>query len=202
MEPVEAPTDSGACGADGLAGAPSGPDLQAPNEVVAPVRGAPSHALGHSGHRRRWRAVAALCGVTASAAAVIIGAVMLSQPPPAGRSDDGARSDRVMAQHITVSQRLQTPLPLSDPQIAGLLTRRPDLGPLSDARRRGSCLRGLGYPSAARVLGARSLELDGRPVVVLVLPGAAQDAVSAYVVDSDCSSTRTGLLAQTVVSRP
>ena len=194
--------DSGARGADGPAGALGGPDLQPPNEVVAPARGVPSHSLGRSGHRRPWRTAAAAVGVAATAATVVIGAVMLSQPPTAGHSADGAHSDRLMAQHITVSRRLQAPLPLSDPQIAGLLTRRPDLGPLADARRRGSCLRGLGYPSAAKVLGARSLELHGKPAVLLLLPGAAPDAVSAYIVDPDCNSTRTGLLAQTVVSRP
>ncbi len=103
--------------------------------------------------------------------------------------------------HITVSRPPQT-IPLSDEQILALLDRAPDLGPLSDPRRRASCLAGLGYPASTRVLGARPIDIAGHPAVLVVLPGAAPGAFAALAVAPTCSSASTGLSADRIVHRP
>ena len=61
-------------------------------------------------------------------------------------------------------------IPLSAAEIIGLLGRAPDYGPLDDPSRRASCLGGLGYPASTQVLGARPIEINARPGVLLVLP--------------------------------
>ena len=73
---------------------------------------------------------------------------------------------------------------------------------LADARRRASCLSGLGYPASNALLGAWQVEINGAPAVVLVLPGDAPDTVTALAVRQSCSSADTGLLADTQIRRP
>ena len=93
-------------------------------------------------------------------------------------------------------------LPLSDQQILALLDTEPNFGPLTDRQHRASCLTGLGYPADARVLGARPVEIGGRPAVLLVLPGDTPGTVTALAVSPSCSSLDTGLLADRIVKRP
>jgi hypothetical protein len=104
-------------------------------------------------------------------------------------------------EHITVSRPPLT-IPLSDQQILALLDHEPDFGPLTDPRRRASCLSGLGYPASARVLGARPIEIAGHPAVLLVLPGDAPGDVKAVAVAPTCSAANTGLSADRIVTRP
>jgi hypothetical protein len=92
-------------------------------------------------------------------------------------------------------------VPLSAAEIVGLLTRPPDLGPLGDARRRSSCLSGLGYPAPDALLGGRQVDINGAPAVVLVLPGDTPDSVAALAVRPNCSSADTGLIADTQIRR-
>ncbi|MGC1155965.1 MAG: hypothetical protein WA925_28795, partial [Mycobacterium sp.] len=77
-----------------------------------------------------------------------------------------------------------------------------DFGPLADPQRRASCLTGLGYPADARVLGARPVEIAGRPAVLLLLPGDAAGALTALAVAPTCSAVETGLSADRIVHRP
>jgi hypothetical protein len=104
-------------------------------------------------------------------------------------------------EHITVSRPPQS-IPLSDQQILALLDGEPDLGPLTDPRRRASCLAGLGYPANTRVLGARAIDIAGHPAVLLVLPGDAPGVFAALAVAPTCSSVNTGLSADRTVRRP
>jgi hypothetical protein len=104
-------------------------------------------------------------------------------------------------EHITVSRPPQT-IPLSDQQILALLDHEPDLGPLTDPRRRASCLSGLGYPANARVLGARPIDIAGHPAVLLVLPGDAPGNVKALAVAPTCSAANTGLSADRMLTQP
>jgi hypothetical protein len=60
----------------------------------------------------------------------------------------------------------------------------------------------LGYPGATTVLGARPVDMDGRPGVLLLMPGNTAKAVAALIVDPNCNSAHTGLLADTVITRP
>jgi len=60
----------------------------------------------------------------------------------------------------------------------------------------------LGYPADARVLGARPVEIAGRPAVLLVLPADTPTTVSALAVAPTCSSVNTDLLADRLVDRP
>lgn len=190
-------------GAD-AASAPDAPppvvaDIQAAlRSADAPVSGSP--ARGRAAHSTRpgfppARVVAAVAGVAAALVAIGLGtAALVAAPAP-------TPSAPTTAQHITVSAR-PTVIPLSIAQILGLLDRRPDYGPLSDATRRSSCLSGLGYPVSTQVLGAQPIEINGRPGVLLVLPGDMPDVLAVVAVGPNCSSADTGQLTDTVVRRP
>ena len=159
-------------------------------------RGAAAHAVrGSLPRSRRLRRLCALAGLFAAVVAVGLGAVMLIRPQLS------ATSTGPTAEHITVSPPPRD-IPLSDPQIVGLLADRPDYGPLTDPARRASCLNGLGYPATTKVLGARPVDMHGRPAVLMVLPGDTPKALVALVVEANCSSADTALLADTVVRRP
>ena len=103
---------------------------------------------------------------------------------------------------ITVSAEPAVVLPLSETEILALLDQRAEFGPLADAGRRTSCLAGLGYPASTRVLGARPVDIRGRPAVVLVLPGDSTRTLLALAVSPSCSSANTGLVADTTIRRP
>lgn len=134
----------------------------------------------------------AAVGVLAALTAAGLGTVMLLR---SGGSPASA------ARHLPADPPPVT-MPLSDAEIVGLLTRAPDLGSLDAVRRRASCLSGLGYPASDAVLGARRVDVDGTPAVVLVLPGDTPDTVAAFAVRPNCSSADTGLLADTRIRRP
>jgi hypothetical protein len=105
------------------------------------------------------------------------------------------------AETITVS-RSPDKVPLSEPQIVGLLVDRPDYGPLADPQRRASCLAGMGYSTATPVLGARPIDMQGRPAVLMVLGADAPGMLLALVVEPNCDAAHSGLLANTLVTRP
>jgi hypothetical protein len=152
--------------------------------------------------RRPMVRLGAVAGAVAAIAVVAIGAASLFRGHAGllrGPATDPAA--RQSAQQITV-QRPPPTIGLSAQQIAGLLHQRPDYGPLSDPWRRASCLNGLGYPSAAPVLGAQPVQIDDRPAVLLVLAADDPRSVVALVVPSDCSSVHTGLIADTQIARP
>ncbi|HEX9833651.1 MAG TPA: hypothetical protein VGA66_11305, partial [Mycobacterium sp.] len=143
---------------------------------------------------RRPQLVGLVIGLGAALAGAIVGASMLGR--------DAAPSYPVgpTAEQITVARPAAT-IPLPDPQIIGLLSQTPDYGPLTDPQRRNSCLAGLGYASGTPVLGARPLDMHGRPAVLMLLPGESPEAVVAVVVEPNCSGAHTGLLAKAVVTR-
>jgi hypothetical protein len=189
----------------------SAPDV--PAEVTARVgaalQAAPSHLVdglprrppaAHSVRRsvprlRRLQVLGLVIGLGAALVGVALGAVMLIRDPAPPRSAGPT------AESITVS-RSQRNIPLSDPQIVGLLAQGPDYGPLADPQRRASCLSGLGYSAATKVLGARPVDMYGRPGVLMLLPAEPARTVVALVVEPNCNSAHTGLLANTVVTRP
>jgi hypothetical protein len=144
---------------------------------------------------RPGRVVAVVAGVGAVLAAVGVGtAALITAPEP-------APSTPVTAEHITVSTPPMV-IPLSRDEILGLLGQSPDYGPLGDPTRRASCLTGLGYPASTQVLGARRVEINARPGVVLVVPGDTPRSLAVYAVALNCSAADTGLLANTQVPRP
>jgi hypothetical protein len=152
-----------------------------------------AHALRP--HSRPTRKVAAAAGVAAAAAAIAVGTVALLHSPSPTPSAPST------AQHITVSRPPAT-IPLSPPEILGMLQSHPDYGPLNDPARRASCLTGLGYPGATEVLGARPVEVSGQPAVLLLLPGDTSDRLTVLAVAPNCSAADTGLLVDTAVARP
>ena len=87
-------------------------------------------------------------------------------------------------------------------QIVGLLSHSPDYGPLADPQRRASCLSGLGYSAATAVLGAQPVDMRGRPAVLMVLAADTPRKLLVLVVEPGCNSAHTGLLANTLVTRP
>jgi hypothetical protein len=195
--------DLAALGADPT----SAPDV--PPQVTARISAAlssagetpPQPGAAHSArpHIRPSRLAATVAGVGAVLAAIGVGtAALINAPEP-------APSTPVTAEHITVSTPPMT-IPLSQAEILGLLNRSPDYGPpggpLSDPARRASCLGGLGYPASTQVLGARPIEINTRPGVLLVLPGGMPDDLAVFAVALNCSAADTGLLANTQVPRP
>jgi hypothetical protein len=187
--------DIAAMGADPT----SAPDVTA--RISAALRSAgetqPHPGAAHSARPRirPARLAAVVAGVGAVLAAIGVGtAALINAPEP-------APSTPVTAEHITVSAPPMT-IPLSQAEILGLLNRSPDYGPLSDPARRASCLGGLGYPASTQVLGARPIEINTRPGVLLVLPGGAPDDLAVFAVALNCSAADTGLLANTQVPRP
>jgi hypothetical protein len=165
-------------------------------ERRASSRRAAAHTIRRGGLPRRTRAAVAVTGLAAVVVAIWLGTSALITAP------ESTPSRPTTAEHITVS-RPPMAIPLSDQQIVDLLDEKPDFGPLADPQRRASCLAGLGYPPAARVLGARTVQIAGRPAVVLVLPGdTGTTTVTALAVAFSCSSVDTGLLADRIVDRP
>jgi len=157
-------------------------------------RGA-AHTLRPGRLPRSTRAAVAGAGLAAAAVAAWLGtAALITAPAP-------TPSRPTTAEHITVS-RPPTTIPLSDQQILALLDDKPDFGPLADPQRRTSCLAGLGYPANARVLGARPVQIAGRPAVLLLLPADTPASITALAVAPTCSSVDTGLLADRHVDRP
>jgi hypothetical protein len=175
--------------------AASAPEVPPPvtARVVAALRAQPAHSRRRP-PLRRLQIIGLVIGLVAATATVVVGGLMLVRDPAPTRSAGPT------AKSITVSPpRRDVPLP--DPEIVGLLSRTPEYGPLTDPQRRASCLAGLGYP-ATNVLGARPVDMFGRPAVLMVLPGDIPKTVVALVVEPNCSSADTGLLANRVVTRP
>lgn len=179
---------------------------EVPPEVTARISGALTSAPGaeptargsaHSArpHIRPARLVAGIAGGCAALAAIGFGtAALINAPAP-------APSTEPTAEHITVSTPPMV-IPLSQAELLTLLHRSPDYGPLSDPARRASCLSGLGYPASTQVLGGRSVEINARPGIVLVLPGDTPDNLAVFAVAPTCSAADTGLLADTQIPRP
>jgi hypothetical protein len=186
----------------------------APQEVIARISAAlrsadapPGGSRGSGSHLARphirpAKVFAGIAGVCAVVAAIAVGtAALINAPAP-------TPSTPATAEHITVS----TPppvIPLSQAQILALLDDSPDYGPgagplsspLNDPPRRASCLTGLGFPASTRVLGAKPVEINARPGVLLVLPGDTPNELAVFAVALNCSAADTGLLANTQIPR-
>lgn len=141
---------------------------------------------------RRGRLIAAGAGVVAVLAAIGLGTAALL------KSSGPSTSTLTSASLITVTPTM----PISSRELNALISRNPDFGPLTDPKRRAACLSALGYPGSVQVLGARTLEVDGRPAIVLVLPGDQPDLLIGVTVAANCSAVDTGLIADTTVRRP
>ena len=165
--------------------------------ISAALRSADQGGAAHSARPRvrPARVVATVAGVGATLVAIGVGtAALIKAPAP-------TPSTPATAEHITVSTPPMV-IPLSRSDIVGLLHQRPDYGPLSDQARRVSCLSGLGYPASTQVLGARPIEINARPGVLLVLPADTPDNLAVFAVAPSCSAADTGMLADTQVPRP
>ena len=189
--------DIAALGADATSAPDVAPDVV--DRIASALRAEQpehaKHAIRPGRLPRPARVAVGLTGLAAAAVAAWLGtAALITAPAP-------APSRPTTAEHITVSRPPAT-IPLSDQQILALLDNQPDFGPLADPQRRTSCLAGLGYPSSARVLGARPVQIAGRPAVLLLLPADTPGTVTALAVAPNCSAVDTGLLADRIVNRP
>lgn len=131
--------------------------------------------------------------VLAGMAAVTAAGAALALLPAA---DDSA-STVVSANPMTAAPRV--PLPAGE--VLALTASPAQLGPLTDPQRRAACLDSLGYPAATPVLGARQLDVTGRPALVLVLPGRQPAELVAVAVRPGCGESGTAEIARTTVSR-
>ncbi|TDO14978.1 hypothetical protein EV580_3116 [Mycobacterium sp. BK086] len=162
-----------------------------PTHTVTPA------STGPAAHARRpairnGRLIAAGAGVVAVLAAVGLGTAALLQ------STGPTASTVTSASMITVTPKM----PISSRELNGLIARSPDFGPLADPKRRAACLSALGYSGSVQVLGAKTLQVDGRPAIILVLPGDQPDVIIGVTVSANCSAVDTGLIADTTVRRP
>jgi hypothetical protein len=164
-------------------------------QQAEPTRAGAAHGVRRGALPRSARLAVAAAGLVAVTVAVWLGTRALITAPAS------TPSRPTTINQITVSRPPAT-IPLSDRQILALLDDRPDFGALTDPHRRASCLAGLGYPADARVLGARPVDIGGRPAVLLLLPGDTPGAISALAVALTCSSVDTGLSADRIVHRP
>jgi len=162
-----------------------------PTHTVTPASTGPA-AHARRPAIRRGRLIAAGAGVAAVLAAVGLGTAALL------KSTGPAASTLTSASLITVTPRM----PISSRELNGLIARSPDFGPLADPKRRAACLSALGYSGSVQVLGAQTLQVDGKPAIVLVLPGDQPDVIVGVTVSANCSSVDTGLIADTTVRRP
>ena len=154
------------------------------------------HAVRRPGlTRAQWAGV--VVGAGAVAATVVLGALALTRDP--GHAfPSGPTAARITAPTASPG------FPLSNADVRAALSEPRDLGPLADPQRRASCLAGLGYSPGSEgpdVLGARQLTVSGRPAVLLLLLGPASEKIGAVLVEPTCSAARTGLVAQTVLTR-
>ena len=188
-------TDLAAAGADSTSIPDAPPALD-----TAPPR---SSGAAHSARPpiRPGRLIAGIAGLGALVVAIGLGtSALLNEPSPTS-------STQATADHITVPGPAAGPtaaIPLSHAQILELLNHSPDYGThgaLEEPPRRASCLRGLGYPTSTSVLGARPIEVNSRPAVLLVLPGDTPQDVAVFAVGLNCSAVDTGLLASTRIPR-
>jgi len=187
--------DVATLGADPTSAPEVPPEVTA--RISAALRSEDETGVAHSArpHPRPATVIAGVAGVGAVLAAIGVGtAALINAPEP-------APSTPATAQHITVSTPPMA-IPLSQAEILGLLNRAPDYGPLGDPGLRASCLSGLGYPASTQVLGARPVDINARPGVLLVLPGDTPGDLAVFAVALNCSAADTGLLANTQVPRP
>lgn len=150
----------------------------------------PAHAARPGTHPARM--LAAGCGIAAVAALAAVGTVALLKSPGPTASTPAS------ANRITVTPTV----PLSARELAALVGRSPQFGPLADQKRRAACLSALGYPGSQPVLGAQPVQINGRPAIVLVLPGDRPTDLVAVAVATNCSAISSGLIADTTVTRP
>lgn len=162
--------------------------------IAASLRRPRSHAVRPG--MRRLRLAGLIGGLGATVLALVVGVMMLEREPTP------AFSAGPTADYLTVARPPHRNIPLTDPQMTDLLSQRPDYGPLTDPGLRASCLTGLGYSTDTTVLGARPIDMHGRPGVLMLLPGDTPEALTALVVAPNCSSAHAGLLADTEVARP
>ncbi|MFN3004101.1 hypothetical protein [Mycolicibacterium wolinskyi] len=184
--------DVAALGTDEASAPAVPPDVSA--RMIAALRAAGGRAGGDRS-RGRWRRIGAITGCCAALLGAGVGAATLTQ------TSDTADSSPTSLGRMTVAPP-PADIGLSEPEILGLLSAPPDLGPLADPQRRAQCLSALGYPSGVRVLGARPHAVSGRPGVLVLLPADTPNAVVGLVVTPDCDAAHTELLADTVVKRP
>lgn len=168
-----------------------------PAEPAGPAEPAEPAGPAHSIRPRlRPARIALFSGAAAALVAIGVGtAALINAPTPTPSAHQTLKEITVTAATI----------PLSDPDILALLDRAPDYGPtgtLGTPQGLASCLRGLDYPPDTRVLGARPVQIDGRPSVLLLLPGDSVNTVMALAVAPNCNSVDTGLVADTSVRRP
>lgn len=144
----------------------------------------------------RFNRIAAAAGSVAALLAIGLGTAALIHSP--GDTPSGPRSFDA----ITVASEPAPVLPLTEAELLELLDRSPEYGALADPGRRTGCLAALGYPAATPVLGAREIVINGRPGIVLLLPGTSTGTLVALAVAPNCNAADTGLLADTTVRRP
>ncbi|KRE27253.1 hypothetical protein ASG82_12500 [Mycobacterium sp. Soil538] len=89
---------------------------------------------------------------------------------------------------------------MPETQLRAALSVPPDLGPLAAPDRIHACLTGLGYQPAQDILGARPLQVEGRPAVLLLFPSESTQ-LRAVVVDAMSTATAPGVLADRTMKR-
>lgn len=179
---------------DPAARTPAAPDAVPRERAQARSSAGAGHAQSRPElTRTQWACL--VIGLAAVGVAAVLGTQTLT------RDRTPAFPASPSASRITVAVLPQAAFPLPDVELRAALAAPLHLGPLADPQRRASCLAGLGYAADLEVLGGRPVDVSGRPGVLMLLPGAAPDQVTAVAVAPSCGAAHTGLLAETVLGR-
>lgn len=156
--------------------------------------GIPAHAVRPP--QRGLRLAGAMAGLAAIGAAIAV-AVPTLRSGPAPAAETTLTTARLLT--VTIPPAV---IPLSEAELAALLAQPVHLGALGHPGRLGSCLDGLGYPTSTVILGAETVQINGRSAVVLLVGADDPRVINVLAVAAQCSAADTGLLADTVLARP
>ncbi len=159
------------------------------NQVTGTAGARPAHAARPTATYART--IAIVSGLIAAGLLLALGSRAQHEPGSLASSATSARE-------ITVTPTF--PVPAAE--LTALAGQEPQFGSLADAGQRGACLQALGYPPSHPILGARTLTVDGRPAVVLVLPGPDTGQSVAVAVRPECGLSAPELIADTTVTSP
>lgn len=178
------------------AGGPSVPQPAFATQWRPPV--APVSDLAAARERRRRRIqIAAGTLLTAAAATVavfVVSGVMGNRTAGIPQAGSTIASDQPLPTLSIASNDLGSAL--------NAAMSAQDYGPLGATGRLDACLSAVRLdPNTTKPLGAREVNLDGRPGVLLVLPTATAGRLRLLVVTPDCSPSNPAVLADATVGR-
>jgi len=180
---------AGPAGGGPAGGGPAGRGAEAPGAPVVDLAAA---------RARRRRGLIAGAGLLTAAAAVV-GVIAVANLTGGGRTPG-----EPVASATNPSDQVLPPLAVSQDNLGGALDdamATQDYGPLGAAGRLDACLAAVRLDPSTTPLGAREVNLDGKPGVLLILPTGTAARFRLLVVSPECGPGQPTVLADTTVGR-